>query len=264
MKRSLRPRGEASSLSGLLQSRLTGYALAAGAAGVSLLALAPACEAEIVYTRTNHVIGRDGTFKLDVNNDGMVDYMFAEHANQNGNFGTLQILSVQAAMANQIVCPSTFCISGDSYARALSLGSTIGSKQHPRGWMGGEVPMAFEELAKGGGVYYGFETEGWSNVKDRYLGLRFKINGEYHYGWARLTVKFKSGPPATRTWEAQLTGYAYETVAGKSIAAGQTTGSNNDDESDASTSRAPELPFTALGRLALGANGIALRRREDS
>jgi len=30
------------------------------------------------------------------------------------------------------------------------------------------------------GYYYGH----WTNVKDRYLGLKFKINGKFHYGWA--------------------------------------------------------------------------------
>ena len=250
----------------MLHHRLTTYALVAGAAGVSLLALAPPSEAEVVYTRTNKVIGRDGTYNLDVNNDGIVDYRLAEHANQDGNFGTVQILSVQAATANQVACPSTFCISGDSYAIALGLGSTIGSQQHPRGWKGGLTPMAFEFLRKGGGVYYSFNTFGWVNVQDRYLGLRFKINGAYHYGWARLTVKFHGGPPDQRTWETQLTGYAYETVAGKSITAGQTKGNSDDGNgSDASMQRNPQaFQFAALGKLALGSGGIALWRREPS
>jgi hypothetical protein len=58
----------------------------------------------------------------------------------------------------------------------------------------------------------------WQNVTNHYLGIRFKINGQAHYGWARLTVlEGRFGPIIT------LTGYAYESVAGAPIVAGQTT-----------------------------------------
>ena len=33
----------------------------------------------------------------------------------------------------------------------------------------------------------------WRNVTTRYLGLKFKINGKFHYGWARLSVKALKG-----------------------------------------------------------------------
>jgi hypothetical protein len=132
--------------------------------------------------------------------------------------------------------------------------------------------MAFEALFKQGSVYYG---EPWVNVSDRYLGLRFQINRETHYGWARLSVKFRGGSPMYRTWEAHLTGYAYETIAYKGIFAGQTIGQTGD--ATESTHPGPLTPstfgrkpvsrpaqFAALGTLALGADGISLWRREDS
>jgi hypothetical protein len=49
MKRSSGPRKTAN-LSASLNHQLNGYALAASAAGVALLALAPTAEAKIVYT----------------------------------------------------------------------------------------------------------------------------------------------------------------------------------------------------------------------
>jgi len=60
----------------------------------------------------------------------------------------------------------------------------------------------------------------WINVKNRYLGVKFKIEGEAHYGWARLSVKVQE--PFTIT--ATLTGYAYETIPNKPIIAGMTQG----------------------------------------
>jgi hypothetical protein len=164
------------------------------------------------------------------------------------------VLSVRNANGNQVNCPSSFCISGNSYAAALSLGTKIGDTGH-LGWFGRVAPMAVEILLDNGSVFY---SDAWANVSDRYLGLRFQVNGETHFGWARLTVSFKGGPPAQRSWEAHLTGYAYETVPGKTIRAGQIKG-GQDDEGEAS----PKGIALHLGAMALGSNGIALWRRED-
>jgi uncharacterized repeat protein (TIGR03803 family) len=75
------------------------------------------------------------------------------------------------------------------------------------------------------------------NVKNRYLGVMFKIKGKIHYGWARLSVQVQF--PLTIT--ATLTGYAYETIPNKAIIAGKTKGPED----------SAEQPAT-LGRLALG------------
>jgi hypothetical protein len=242
-----------------MHQHLHTYAVAAGAAGVSLLALAPASQAKIVYTPANETIGHLGKYNLDLNQDGIIDFILAEQDASNGFY---QQLSAKPAAGNQVNCESEWCISGDSYAAALRFGSQIGPS-HARGWMAGNVPMALEALNRGGSVYYG---DAWANVSDRYLGLRFKINGETHYGWARLNVKFHGGPVKDRTWEAQLTGYAYETVANQPITAGQTKGDDNDkDASDASLRSSPSqtAQFVALGKLALGADSIALWRRQE-
>ena len=54
------------------------------------------------------------------------------------------------------------------------------------------------------------------NPKNRYLGVRFRIDGQIHYGWVRLTVLTQP----TGTWSATITAYAYETVPNKAIKAG--------------------------------------------
>jgi hypothetical protein len=77
----------------------------------------------------------------------------------------------------------------------------------------------------------------WVNVKNRCLGVKFKIKGKIHYGWARLSVQVQF--PLTIT--ATLTGYAYETIPNKAIIAGKTKGPED----------SAEQPAT-LGRLALG------------
>ena len=77
---------------------------------------------------------------------------------------------------------------------------------------------------------------GGKGVKNRYLGLKFKINGRCHFGWARVTVTITSND-----FTATLTGYAYETISGKGIVAGKTKGPD-----------VVTVPVGSLGRLALG------------
>jgi len=80
----------------------------------------------------------------------------------------------------------------------------------------------------------------WTNVKNRYLGLKFMVNGKPHFGWARANVSCNLSDFKIT---AVLTGYAYETIPNKAIIAGKTKG--------------PDVitvePAT-LGRLALGRN----------
>jgi hypothetical protein len=72
-------------------------------------------------------------------------------------------------------------------------------------------------------AFQGPWANGGKGVKDRYLGLKFAIKGEIHYGWARLNVKVdKIGNIVNIT--ALLTGYAYETIPNKAIIAGKTKG----------------------------------------
>ena len=68
------PRRKTVKLPDSFHQRLNMYALAAGAAGVGMLALTQHAEAKIVYTKTHHVIGRNSSFALDLNHDGTIDF----------------------------------------------------------------------------------------------------------------------------------------------------------------------------------------------
>ena len=84
MKRSSGSRKTASNLSESVHQQLNMYALAAGAAGVSVVALAQPVEAKIVYTKANVTIGRRGvrSYTLDLNNDGITDFVLLEKAHR--------------------------------------------------------------------------------------------------------------------------------------------------------------------------------------
>jgi hypothetical protein len=56
------------------------YALAASAAGVSALALSQPAAARIVYTPIHHVIGKNASFYIDLNHDGIADFLLVNSA----------------------------------------------------------------------------------------------------------------------------------------------------------------------------------------
>src|SRR5271169_436215 len=159
-----------------VQQRLSAYSLVAGATGVSLLALAKPSEAQIVYTPANEVISRSvGTYGLDLNHDGIVDFVIADHRSLGSHSGeSRQSLFVKPdASQNRIKCGYASCLSTFIYATALPAGSVIGNSQSPHGWLPGHAQMAFEERFKGKPYYFG----AFNRVRNRYLGLQFQIHG---------------------------------------------------------------------------------------
>jgi hypothetical protein len=101
------------------------------------------------------------------------------------------------------------------------------------------------------------------------LGLKFVVNGEVHYGWARLSVTLGHNRQLGDV-VATLTGYAYETVPEMPIAAGRITGSDVITEPPETGEITPPEPSAApapapatLGLLARGALALDLWRRSQ-
>jgi len=250
-------------LSQTFQRQLNMYALAASAAGVSLLALSPPSEAKVVYTKVHQAIGWNGVYKLDLNHDGTTDFLIQEWG-RSDPYGTApsNALLAKEAFGNAVQGR----VSQYWFAAALKKGAWIGPHQgFISGGYNGELMADFHH-SDGGSHTLGR----WINVANRYLGLKFMVGGKTHYGWARLSVRQQGIHIA-----AMLTGYAYETVPGKGIRAGQTTGNADDSapsggwqDSEASGPRpsvanptSNTLPPTSLGTLALGAGGVPQGRR---
>ena len=70
-----KPRSQ-SRLNSKLDKNLWAYAAVASAAGVGMLAAAPAAEAKIVYTPVN--VALPPGYALDLNHDGIVDFYQSE------------------------------------------------------------------------------------------------------------------------------------------------------------------------------------------
>jgi len=230
------------------QQQLTAYALAAAAAGVSILALTARSEGEIVYKQAHRVIGDGASFNLDLTGDGTADLTIVNkhhhHCTSDSFCSSTQFLNAKMAGANEVV----YNVYG---AVAMKPGMQIGPKNV---WRGATQNMAV--------MLGSFGTSGvggsWVNVNNRYVGVKFEIKGQTHFGWVRLNVKVQVPQIITAT----LTGYAYETIANKPITAGQTKGPDN-TAIEEPTFAAPSREPLTLGVLALGARGLSIWRREE-
>jgi hypothetical protein len=247
------------SLNQLLNRRLISYATAAAATGAGVLGLTQPAEAQIVYTPAHEMIGNHTIYSLDLTNHGATDFVL--HGSLTANCSTVfSALLVKPALDNAV---EGAIYLGVNAAKALNAGQRIGSSQLFVSQGRGGVLMGEAINSPGGGQYRG----NWVHVFDRYLGLKFRINGDIHYGWARMSVRLALGKPL----ESVLTGYAYETQPNTPITAGQEQGQadgiptepwiKGESGSDSSL-MAPEAPQPAsLGILALGAEGLPLWRR---
>lgn len=244
-------------LSDSLHRRLNMYALAASAAGVGVLSLPPTANAKIIYTPAHAKVFLGHPVALDLNHDGIVDFYLNIAAEY--QWSALEACEVLANGSHGPYCTSRAGTNAGRvttfFAAALRYGAKIqrGDRFH-RGSvrLGGVSTSGVSNTT----AWYGPWMNGGKGVKNRYLGLKFKINGRFHFGWARMTVT-----TTKNSFTAILAGYAYETIPGKAITAGATKGPN-DELTTSFNTHAPQ-PAT-LGVLALGAPGLSIWKREES
>jgi hypothetical protein len=185
------------------------YALAATATGVSVLSLLTVAEAKVIYTPSNIPITENGgLIPLDLNHDGVADFQFSNFSystHGNGNFW----LKIMPEGTNEVW---SYQSKGHTCAAALPAAKTIG----PKGQFKKDPSSGLFLANLGRGMQTGTYFGPWTKVESAYLGLKFVINGEVHYGWAR--IKF----PAPGEWfSPTLSGYAYESVPNKTLKTAQ-------------------------------------------
>jgi hypothetical protein len=211
-----------------LEKSLAAYASAAVATGVSFLAITSSAHAEIVYTPAHTRIPPGPVaVPLDLNHDGVADFSFFNSLTTNG----APHLRLAPKTNNEMWGRG----GGGSirFASALPAGRKVGADKT---YFGTSTNGTMAGL---GGTPSGSGTTTWGQwlfTKRRYLGLKFVINGQIHYGWARVDV------PDLR--HVVLTGYAYETIPGKPIITGKTKAAD-----------VVALEPAGLGRLAQGSAG---------
>lgn len=243
MKNSIRTRRTPANLSKSIHDHLNMYALAASATGVAMLAGTQPAAAEIVYTPARDAILTNHKITLDLNHDGIGDFVISNHAFCSSDICGRTLLARPLGASNKVAGMKGLIFT--YYASAFNRGARIGPSADFHG-----------KLMAASGTEYGYAGQ-WQNVTNRYLGLKFVTAGEVHFGWARFSVASGTGKIT-----AVLTGYAYETSPNKPILAGQTKGTNElAGEPDASL-KTP-APAT-LGLLAQGTPGMLVWKRKET
>lgn len=240
-------------LSRTADRHLTLYSTAAIAAGVSMLALAQPAWGEVVVTRKTIPIPANAypIVGLDLNHDGINDF------SANLNYSAYPLSDWDL-----FVVPSpdggggAVVASHHKYAAALVPGAKIGPSAHFGATSRIEAVHSINDTYS---HRYGRTLKGnWGgDPRNRYLGVKFLISGQTHYGWIRLTVITEP-----RGMSATITGYAYETIANKPIKAGQTS------EAEAESVQQPATfddleQGPSLGMLARGAEVVGVWRKRE-
>ena len=237
-----------------LDKHLLAYAAAAAAAGVGILAASQSAEAKIVYTPANTKIPVNALVPLDLNNDGVADFDFYFYTY--GPRKPLPPPPLGYHQDNLVIGPAkagnemweaqtskwNYC------AAALPAGAKVGPG-------GGAFKATSALLAGSGGTAYSNELrcKFAEHTRGAFLGLKFVINGETHYGWAHVSNVYHN--------QATLTGYAYETVPNTAIVTGKTSGPVSVSSAEPNLFSQP-APAT-LGLLARGSNGLQIWRRPE-
>jgi len=229
-------------ISDFLNRRLTAYAEVASAAGVSVLALAGASEAKVVYTETYEVTHGFPLY-IDLNHDGIKDFLLRTMFYR-GSSGIEVGLSASGYRNADNVVAGKRVSSGSGYFLSAASALPAGARVGPNGNFSVRSPLMAVELFNGVGSQYSDQGP-WAGkgagVRNRYLGLKFVVDGEVHYGWARLSVTLGHHRQSDDV-SGTLTGYAYETDPEKPIIAGRITGP------DVITVQPETLGGLALGR----------------
>jgi hypothetical protein len=190
-----------------LQKRLGKYTAAAAA-----LVGATGANAQIVYTDVNPDFAHPGNevgYGLDLNNDANFDFALfsldTTLASGNRIRNTVVAPYGTAAASNAIAGEAP---SGYDYALALNNGDMIDNTLN---WIAATNTMAYN--VNSANPY----NENWNGVTDKYLGLKFVVAGNTHFGWARLDVLAIGD-----IWT--LKDYAFNASPNTGLTAGQMTG----------------------------------------
>ncbi len=162
-------------------------------------------KAQIVYTDINPDVTYNTIYYLDLNGDGINDFYF----NCTSLVGGSSIAEVDCFSYdnNKIACDAS------GYPLGMSLNDTIDSDLT---WIGASGLLYLESYTYHIGTYYLGNCDG-----DNYIGLKLIKDGLPYYGWIHLNVSTN-----TTLYSAHssfiLRDYAYNSVSGQQILAGQT------------------------------------------
>jgi len=227
-----------SMLSSTLEHGVNAYALSAAAAGVTVLACSiPAAAAPVCKVSTATLSGGAATFALNPAQQPVIPFNVAQTFSSPSTHATF-------AFSQAFFTPNTpgaqVVVASNALPANLAAGASIGPAQKfGKGQLYGLL-FTYRPWYRNATSHKGNFKFGQIN----FFGFEFSINRQTHYGWVRLQV--------TKGLVTHILGWGYETAADTPILAGACGASSAGSASPAS-----------LGALALGSEGLPLRRRKS-
>ena len=214
----------------VLDRRLLVYSLAVG---TTLVSVTPS-NAEVLFTPSHAVLrGYSGRLGIDLDHDGSDDFMlFIRPVPCCSGYGSAPGLVANGGASNKVATTGPY-----RFAEALNRTARIEQGRPFAAWA--VMSSAFGYLL-------------WHDAEDKFLGVRFLINGQVHYGW----IGFRSVSVAYPVITAKLGGWAYETQPNQSILAG--------DTGTASSGGMGSIEPSSLEVLSAGHTAIPQRRKRNA
>ena len=202
-----------------LNKKLIMYSVAAG----MTLSLGAKAHAEIQYTNIDPEktiaqvkLNSTNDFLLDLNNDGTPEFKIFQtywYTTSSSYYYTGNSVRQTAINGGLSVMRET---ADNAYVATLSSNDLISASQNFNAdkTLGGNSISSYDFV----------QTDGpWPGAGQKFMGVKFKIGENVHYGWIRLLVG--------NTCESFVVyDYAYEDESGKAIRAGQIDYSSHEDQ----------------------------------
>jgi hypothetical protein len=168
----------------LNKTKLSSYTAFAGA-----IVAGSAANAQVTYTDVNPDVVADSLnpYTIDFNNDATPDLAFGvQHIS--GSFSqSAQNFTYEGAFAYAVLpMGAAVAIPADSTTAVLDCGVAVA--QSPLFFAGqqGTAVLGYAALVQP--INYPVAVGPWLGMTDKYLGFRFSVGANTHYGWVRLDV----------------------------------------------------------------------------
>jgi hypothetical protein len=259
-------------------SRLNAYALAASAAGVTMLACSVPGEGEAVCVLTNNVsLTGSATYQLYLPGQNVPSFNIAQTW---ANFSSQSFYFWNRGFFIPNTAGASAVLATNGFPAALSVGAAVGSGA--KFGKGNSYGLLFTYGPSGGGTRN--HHQGNFTARTNYVGFKFSVSGQTHFGWARMRVTLGPGGYGyTVATTIHLPAYGFETIPNKAIQVnenckdnGQPVRADTTPQSNSGTAssgqqlsgrtlsvvgtRVDALP-PSLGALALGSKGLFLWRK---
>ena len=180
--------------------------------GALSLAIAGLTDAngQIIYTDVDPDAGGTSIqVDIDMDNDGNREFFIRQTGNE------LQVNAFNSLSSNANSVPGSIIGLDDNFNYPYALDSLYVISAGNTKWLSfSSIPSVLN--FSNGCINPSYYSQ-WCSVQDKFLGLRFNIGGNTHYGWARLDVGTNTNQPGA--WA--LKDFAYNDQAGQSIMAGE-------------------------------------------